>query len=262
MNYVLKFIFGLAQVKKGNKSTLEELFTQQHEYVLELLKELGIFEGSELCLEDLLDEFSQYDISSMPDVKHESRDEDSNDFLEDSLIKVELDDTGMIVEYLETAVKRTRGRPKVIKKEDKPRRRPGRPRKVAAGEDESEEDGKPLKRLKTSRSFDAGGEDDGDEVELYENDIIEERLSNASEHYADQDLSEMLENTDSQLQDEDSDGDFQLDESLVAQSKQRKHGKRLSLKGHRKGELMYCDKCKFKTYYPRTFEVHMDKHLR
>ncbi|XP_065082090.1 GDNF-inducible zinc finger protein 1-like [Ochlerotatus camptorhynchus] len=262
LNYVLKFIFGLAQVKKGNKSTLEELFTQQHEYVLELLKELGIFEGNELCLEDLLDEFSQYDISSMADVKHESRDDESNDFMEDSLIKVEVDDTGMIVEYLETAVKRKRGRPKIIKKEDKLKRRPGRPRKVATEEDESEEDDKPLKRLKTSRSSDAGEEDDEDEVQLYENDLIEERLSHASEHFADQDLSEMLENTDSQLQDEDSDGDFQLDESLMTQNKQRKHGKRLSVKGHRKGDLQYCDKCKFKTYYPRTFEVHMEKHLK
>lgn len=261
LNCVLKFIFGLTQVKKGNKSTLEELFTQQHDYVLGLLKELGIFEGSKLRLEDLLAEFSQYEISAMPDVKHESRDEESKDFMEDSLVKVELDETGMIVEYIETSIKRKRGRPKAVKKEDTAKKRPGRPRKSVVVDDESAEDDKPLKTLKVPITSDAGEEDDDDAGELYDNDFIEERLSNASEHYADQDLSEMLENTDGQLQDEDSEGDFQLDESLVAQSKPKKYGKRSSIKGHRKGELQYCDRCKFKTYYPRTFEVHMEKHL-
>ncbi|XP_029732453.1 zinc finger protein 652-B-like [Aedes albopictus] len=269
LNYLLKFMFGLALVKRADTSALEELFKEK-DYVLALLKELNVLEGDvEVGLNELLEEFPQYDIDSMPDVKNEGRDGvDSSirEVMESALIKVEVDDTGMIVEYLESAVKRRRGRPKAIKKEDKPKRKPGRPKKAT---DESDEDDQPLKRLKLEAlKASQGGEITGEEEHLVldENDMIEERLSNASEHFADQDLSEMLENTDEHIQDlddDDSEGDFQLDESLVRPSKPRnKHGKRSPPKSERRSELMHCDKCKFKTYYPHTYDLHMDKHYR
>ncbi|XP_062542650.1 zinc finger protein 668-like [Armigeres subalbatus] len=260
MNYVLKFAFGLALVKRGDTSTLEELFKDQKEYVLVLLQDLNILGiDEEIDLNDLLEEFPQYDIGSMPDVKNENRGDD--DIMESALIKVEVDDSGMIVEYLETAVKRKRGRPKVIKSEAKQKKRPGRPKKVI---DDSDDDDKPLKRFKTSEVIvgSCGGEE-VDDLILDETDMVEERLSNASEHYADQDLSEMLENTDDHIKDDESDGDFQLDEALLARSKKRgKHGKPMPPKSGRREELLHCDKCKFKTYYPHTFELHLDKHFK
>lgn len=256
LNYVLKFIFGLAQVKKGNIATLKDLFTEDKDDTLAFLTELHILDRNELQLEDLLGEFSQYDIGSMSDVKKENReDELDHNFLEDSLVKVEVDEGGMIVEYLETAVKRKRGRPKV-KTDDsiKVKRKPGRPKKVI---EDSEEEDKTLSSLK-NEIMDRVNSTEEDEMD--ENDMIIERLSNASEHFADQDLTEMLDNSDGHFQDDgDSDEEFQLDESLLG--RQKKH-KRLSPRGQKKGDLQHCSKCKFKTYYPKTFEVHMEKHLR
>lgn len=229
-----------------------------------MLKDLNVLDVDvEVDLGDLLDEFPQYDVGSMPDVKNENRDDDdsTHEVMENALIKVEVDDSGMIVEYLESAVKRRRGRPKVIKKEDTPKKKPGRPKKPI---EESDEDNRPLKRLKTDAASEAVEEEEMEMV-LDEDDMIEERLSNASEHYADRDLSEMLDNTtDSHQQDEDSEGDFQLDESLLARSGKRKskQDKRSPVKSERRSELMHCDKCKFKTYYPHTFDLHMDKHYK
>ncbi|XP_021697486.1 GDNF-inducible zinc finger protein 1 isoform X2 [Aedes aegypti] len=263
LNYVLKLAFGLALVKRGDTSTLDELFKEK-EYLSALLKDLNVLDVDvEVDLGDLLDEFPQYDVGSMPDVKNENRDDEdsTHEVMENALIKVEVDDSGMIVEYLESAVKRRRGRPKVIKKEDTPKKKPGRPKKTI---EESDEDNRPLKRLKTDEPSEAVEEEEMEMV-LDEDDMIEERLSNASEHYADRDLSEILDNTtDSHQQDEDSEGDFQLDESLLARSGKRKskQGKRSPVKSERRSELMHCDKCKFKTYYPHTFDLHMDKHYK
>ncbi|XP_055630891.1 zinc finger protein 652-like [Toxorhynchites rutilus septentrionalis] len=256
LNYVLKFIFGLAQVKKGNIATLKDLFTEDRTITMTLLTELRILDRGELQLEDLLGEFSQYEIGSMTDVKKEYReDELDQNFLEDSLVKVEVDEGGMIVEYLETTVKRKRGRPK-LKTTDSPKvkRKPGRPKKII---DDSEEEDKAPNSLKNEEMDRA---DSTEEDDLDENDMIIERLSNASEHFADQDLTEMLDNSESNFQEDvDSDEEFQLDESLLG--RQKKH-KRLSPRGQKKGDLQYCSKCKFKTYYPKTFDVHMEKHLK
>ncbi|XP_058463271.1 zinc finger protein 558-like [Malaya genurostris] len=255
INYVLKFIFGLAQLKKGNVTTLKELFSDDKDDILTLLKKLGVLNKDDLRFEDLLGEFPQYDISSITDVKRESQEEDFEiDFLEDSLVKVEVDEGGLIVEYLETAVKRKRGRPKAKHDENsKPKKKVGRPRKdVEASGDEKSFNNEIFPQTVVIE----------EDEELDENDLIIERLSNASEHFAGQDLSEMLGNTDGHFEEgSDSDGEFQLDESLLAESRQRKH-RRMASRGQRKSELQHCPKCKFKTYYPKTFEVHMQKHLQ
>uniref|UniRef100_A0A1Q3EXQ3 Putative c2h2-type zn-finger protein n=1 Tax=Culex tarsalis TaxID=7177 RepID=A0A1Q3EXQ3_CULTA len=268
LNYVLKFIFGMAQLKKGNVTTLKELFTEDKEYVTALLKRLQIFEKAELRLEDLLGEFAKYDIHGVTDVKRERSGEEEvfdADFLEDALVKVEVDDGGMIVEYLESAVKRGRGRPrkssKVAISSPKVKRR-GRPRKVIEDSDEDEDD-QPLQSLKMLESSGATEDGGGD---LSENDMLIERLSNASEHFAGHALVEMLESAEDGHFDgatmDDSDGEFELDEDLLERSRQSKKGKRNSSprsSGQRKGTLQQCTKCKFKTYYPRTLEVHMEK---
>ncbi|XP_055533661.1 zinc finger protein 287-like [Wyeomyia smithii] len=258
LNYVLKFIFGLAQIKNGNVTTLKELFNDDNDYILSLLRELRILEKDELRLDDLLSEFSKYEISSMTDVKKESQDDDFNtDFLEDSLVKVEVDEGGMLVEYLETSAKRKRGRPKLKTNDSvKTKKKVGRPRKIIEASDEDDE------ALEQSKNASDQLQDILAEEEMEENDMIIERLSNASEHFVDHDLTEILENTDSQFQDDiDSDGEFQLDESLLSESRPRQH-RRISHRGQKKGDLQQCTKCKFKTYYPKTFKAHMDKHIQ
>ncbi|XP_053687779.1 myoneurin-like [Sabethes cyaneus] len=256
LNYVLKFIFGLAQVKAGNVTTLKELFDDDNEYILSLLKELQILEKDELRLDDLLGEFSNYEISSLTDVKKENDDDFNADFLEDSLVKVEVDEGGMLVEYLHTPVKRKRGRPKAKSgANSKAKKKVGRPKKVVETLDD--DDTSLDHSLNASDQF----QDVVDADALEENDMIIERLSNASEGFADHDLTEMLENTDSQFQDDiDSDGEFQLDETLLTESQPRKH--RSTPRGQKKGDLKQCSKCKFKTYYPKTLKAHMDKHLQ
>ncbi|XP_058833463.1 zinc finger protein 3-like [Topomyia yanbarensis] len=256
LNYVLKFIFGLAQIKIGNVTTLKELFSEDRDDILALLKKLGVLNKDDVKFEDLLGEFSQYDISSMADVKKESQeDEFETDFLEDSLVKVEVDEGGLIVEYLETAVKRKRGRPK-SKFEDslKLKKKISRPRKIIVESDEDDKQTLKNDICHPTMVIDEDGE-------LDENDMIIERLSNASEHFADQDLTEMLENTDGQFQDDIDSDEFQLDESLLAESRQRKQ-RQITPRGQRKSELQYCPKCKFKTYYPKTFVAHMEKHVQ
>uniref|UniRef100_A0A8D8NDR6 PR domain zinc finger protein 5 n=2 Tax=Culex pipiens TaxID=7175 RepID=A0A8D8NDR6_CULPI len=267
LNYVLKFIFGMAQLKKGNVTTLKELFTEDKEYVTALLKRLQILDKAELRLEDLVGEFSKYDINGVTDVKRERTggEEDFDaDFLEDALVKVEVDDGSMIVEYLESAVKRRRGRPKKVEGSPKVKRR-GRPRKVIEDSDEDEDDDdQPLQNLKNEMLESSGVTEDGGD--LSENDMLIERLSNASEHFAGHALVEMLESAEDGHFDggmEDSDGEFELDEDLLQRSRQSKKGKRNSSpRSQRKGTLQQCTKCKFKTYYPRTFEAHMEKHDR
>lgn len=267
LNYVLKFIFGMVQLKKGNVATLKELFTEDKEYVTALLKRLQILEKADLSLEDLLGEFPKYDINGLTDVKKEQRsgeEEDFDaDFLEDALVKVEVDDGGMIVEYLETAVKRKRGRPKMkssVESPTKAKRRVGRPRKVIDDSDDEDDDDQPLQCLKNEMLESSGTAEDGD---LSENDMLIERLSNASEHFAEHALVEMLEGAEDHF-DDDSDGEFELDEDLLERSRQKKGKRRSSssTRGQRKGTLQQCTKCKFKTYYPRTFEIHMEKHDR
>lgn len=269
LNYVLKFIFGMAQMKKGNVTTLKELFTEDKEYVTMLLKRLHILEKAELRFEDLVGEFSKYDINGLTDVKKEQAGEDEDfdaDFLEDALVKVEVDDGSMIVEYLESAVKRRRGRPrKSSKVEESPKvKRRGRPRKVIEDSDD-EDDDQPLQNLKNEMLESSGATEDGGD--LSENDMLIERLSNASEHFAGHALVEMLESAEDGHFDggtmDDSDGEFELDEDLLERSRQSKKGKRNSSpRSQRKGTLQQCTKCKFKTYYPRTFDVHMEKHAR
>ncbi|XP_055607217.1 zinc finger protein 652-like [Uranotaenia lowii] len=241
---VTKFMLALAHIKNGDTTTMEELFSESDSGLLETLNRLKIVEKSSLELEELLAEFSRYDINSIMNVKKEVGEEECLDFsiMDGSDLKVEIDDGEMIVEYLESAIqkKRRKRKPRHLMFTAKKR---GRPRK-----DLSETDGAspPKPNLEATEVYqEMYGEDSNENVTF-------DQASNDSDQHEEREVAETM--VGPQFQD-DSDDDFQLDEALLSESRQRKIREKT-------GPLQQCPKCKFRTCFSRTFELHMAKHAR
>ncbi|XP_055624517.1 PR domain zinc finger protein 5-like isoform X2 [Toxorhynchites rutilus septentrionalis] len=117
-----RFLVAFVEVKLGNKRPLIELFDEHNDYFSILFKDLDLCNADELHVEDMLEEYQHYKISSMPDLvkqetvvvqsEPEAQDDYEAEFLEEkdkcsSLFSVETliedlsgtkNDTGKVVE--------------------------------------------------------------------------------------------------------------------------------------------------------------------
>ncbi|KXJ80012.1 hypothetical protein RP20_CCG027166 [Aedes albopictus] len=75
MNFIHRFLVAFAEVKLGSDVSLVKLFNDHNDYFSILFKDLDLCNKDELLVEDMLGEYSQYKIASMPIVKQEAEPE-------------------------------------------------------------------------------------------------------------------------------------------------------------------------------------------
>lgn len=71
MNFVHQFLVAFVEVKLGSDHSLRKLFEDHNVYFSILFKDLDLCNKDDLLVEDMLKEYSQYKIASMPFVKQE-----------------------------------------------------------------------------------------------------------------------------------------------------------------------------------------------
>ncbi|XP_062542175.1 zinc finger and SCAN domain-containing protein 2-like [Armigeres subalbatus] len=71
MNFIHQFLVAFVEVKLGNDHSLRKLFEDHNVYFSILFKDLDLCNKEDLLVDDMLSEYSQYKIASMPVVKQE-----------------------------------------------------------------------------------------------------------------------------------------------------------------------------------------------
>ncbi|XP_001653713.2 zinc finger protein 184 [Aedes aegypti] len=72
MNFIHQFLVAFVEVKLGSDRPLVKLFNDHNDYFSILFKDLDLCNKEELLVEDMLGEYSQYKIASMPVFKQET----------------------------------------------------------------------------------------------------------------------------------------------------------------------------------------------
>ncbi|XP_065082216.1 zinc finger protein 37-like [Ochlerotatus camptorhynchus] len=229
MNYIHRFLVAFAEVKLGNDQSLVKLFNDHNEYFSILFKDLDLCNKDELLVEDILEEYPQYKIASMPVVKREASPELVSETAEPP------DDYEYHVEVLEEQDDKAKGAFLVERLLEEL----GQVKQNEAGEKLVEIKAEPVRLLRNApEASEPGVEEvpycDSEHLEDYSDDFQEGTLE--------------IDTNDEEMEDLPANEEDVASEALTsAESKNEK-------------ESYSCGKCKYKTVFKEALTVHEKRH--